>query len=230
MAVERLPTNIPGLDEMIDGGFEKNSTILLSGGCGTGKSTFGLQFIYEGIKLGETGLYVTIEEPLDSVLSTMTNYDWDLDKLEHRENIHIMRIKPEDLVRLVKNEFNQITNKIKEINAQRVVIDSISAIESTIEDEVAWRRTTLKLYLWLRDQKCVSLLIMEHPNDSPRLSKHGIVEFIVDGVISLSTIKEGFTKKNALEIVKMRRTAHSRDIVPFKFEKGIHIFPGSKIF
>lgn len=231
MAIERVPTRIPGLDDMIDGGFEQHSTVLISGGCGTGKSTFGLQYIYEGVKMGETGLYVTIEEPIESVLATMQSYGWDLDSLEHKDKIHIMRVKPEDLISLVKNEFNQITSKIKEIKAERVVIDSISAIESIIDDEIAWRRTALKLYLWLREQNCTSLLIMERAHDTSVFSKHGIVEFMVDGVISLYTIKEGFSKKNALEIVKMRRTKHSRDIVFFKFETGgIHIYPSSKIF
>ncbi|MFH1722711.1 MAG: ATPase domain-containing protein [Candidatus Altiarchaeota archaeon] len=231
MEIERVPTNITGLDQMIGGGFEKHGTVLLSGGCGTGKSTFGLQFIYEGVKLGETGLYVTIEEPIESVLATMSSYGWNLDDLKQKDKIHIMRVKPEDLISLVKNEFNQITTKIKEIKAQRVVIDSISAVESIVDDEIGWRRTALKLYLWLREQKCTSLLIMERPHDSKIFSKHGIVEFMVDAVISLYTITEGFTKKNALEIVKMRRTNHSRDIVLFKFEKGgIQIYPGSKIF
>ncbi len=230
MTIQRISTNIPGVDEMIGGGFEENSTNLVTGSCGTGKSTFGLQFIYEGAKIGEKGLYVTIDEPIDSVVTTMSVHNWHLEDLPKKDDIHIMRVKPGDLLGLVKNEFSQITKKIKEIHAKRVVIDSISSIGDVMADDVDWHGIVLKLYLWLRKQHCTSLLIMNRPESIGLLPRHDLAESMVDGVIELSTIQDGSSRKNTFEVTKMRHTNHSRNIVFFKFKNGIFVYPKSKVF
>ncbi len=63
--IERVPTGVQGLDDLIEGGFPKNSIVIISGEPGTGKTTFALQFIYEGVKKGEPGVFITFEEKVN---------------------------------------------------------------------------------------------------------------------------------------------------------------------
>ena len=75
--VMRLATGIPGFDELIEGRFPKGRTIILTGPAGSGKTTFGIQFLYIGITLfGENGLFITLEEEVSDIISDMGRYDW----------------------------------------------------------------------------------------------------------------------------------------------------------
>ncbi|WP_202593851.1 ATPase domain-containing protein [Desulfohalovibrio reitneri] len=83
--VEKLATGIPGFDHISDGGLPKNRTTLVSGSAGSAKTVFGSQFLVEGIKRGEGGVFVTFEEEADDIRSNLLSLGWDIDRLE-REN------------------------------------------------------------------------------------------------------------------------------------------------
>ena len=80
--VERVPTGISGLDDMIEGGFKKNNTIVLIGGCGSGKSTMAMQYLYNGALSDEPGVYITFEEEPVEIRENMLRHGWDLKGLE----------------------------------------------------------------------------------------------------------------------------------------------------
>ena len=85
MAIKRISTGISGLDPLIQGGFKRNSVNLVAGGAGTGKSIFAMQFIIEGLKKNEPGIYITFEEKKEKVYEDMLEFGWDLEKYEKSE-------------------------------------------------------------------------------------------------------------------------------------------------
>src|SRR5438046_10606348 len=82
--MDRVPTGIKGLDELLGGGFPEGRCILVVGSPGSGKTTFALQYLYHGAMLGETGLYVTLDEHPALVKKNLQSYDWDIDGMEKK--------------------------------------------------------------------------------------------------------------------------------------------------
>ena len=227
---ERVPTGIPGLDEMIEGGFKRGSTVLVVGGCGSGKSTFSMQYLQNGARNGENGVYVTFEEHPEDMRDDFARYGWNIDELEKEGKLKIIRIDPKDVLNVIKEDYGPIVDAVNDIKAKRVVIDSISTIELMIENPYERRDGVLKLCEWLEKHGCTSLIISETEQHPTNYSRHGLIEFIVKGVIILYNVQEGNSRQNAIEILKMRGTKHSKKIVPFTIEKGIKIFPMDQVF
>src|SRR5579864_491444 len=81
-SVERFATGIAGLDDILGGGLARNHLYLLEGDPGTGKTTIALQFLMEGTRLGQKGLYVTLSESKAELLEIADSHGWSLDGLE----------------------------------------------------------------------------------------------------------------------------------------------------
>src|SRR3990172_6368992 len=122
-AVERVDSGIAGLDKLIEGGFVKNSVNLLAGQTGTGKTLFGMQFILHGLRKGESGLYITLEQKEDDILQDVSRFGWDeeLIKAKNQGKFMILAEEPSDIKAL---QFSTL-NYIKKINATRFVLDSL---------------------------------------------------------------------------------------------------------
>ena len=129
---ERIPTGIKGLDKLTEEGFEKNSAVLVMGGGGSGKSIFATQFLMDGILNNkETGIYISFEERKYRFYKHMSRFGWDLNKLEEQGRFIFLKYSPERIARIVKERSKEIENAIKEVDAKRIVIDSLSAGENT---------------------------------------------------------------------------------------------------
>src|SRR3989338_3385592 len=143
--MEKTSSGIPGLDEVLGGGIPVGSTVLLSGTCGTGKSTLGLQFLMQ-----EPGIYVSFEEELDSIREYMANFGWDFKKLENSGMLRLLQYDPfrlEDILEVIQNN-------IREMKAKRVVFDSISALGVYMKDIAELRRMILQTGRIMRKNKC----------------------------------------------------------------------------
>ena len=229
MAV-RFQTGVKGLDEMIEGGFKINNCVLVVGGCGSGKSTFGMQYLVKGAQIGDNGVYVTFEEEPDQIRDNMLLHGWDLKKLEDAGKLKIIRVEPEDIFHIVKGEYGVIMDAIQSLNAKRVVIDSLTSIEMMIEGDFEKRQCIVKLINWLRRSKCTSIMIAENEQDPNRYDRQGVLESLVDGVIVLYNLRRGKTRIRALEVLKMRGTNHMMNLVPYVMDKGITLQPHQVIF
>ncbi|MBN2014247.1 MAG: AAA family ATPase [Candidatus Altiarchaeota archaeon] len=227
----RVATGIPGMDEMIQGGLEKNSSVLVAGTCGTGKTTFCMQYIYNGaIQFNEPGVYVSFEEKTEKLRKHMLNYGWDLKALEDQGKVRILRIAPKEVMHIIKEEYGEILNAINDIQAKRVVIDSVSSIEIMIDNEFDRKENAIKLCEWLSGHDCTSLIISESEQGTVQYTRHGIMEFVVDGIIVLYNIRKGNTRVNALEVLKMRGTKHDKSLVPFNIDRGLTVYPQEQVF
>jgi KaiC/GvpD/RAD55 family RecA-like ATPase len=220
--LERVKTGVQGFDIIINGGLVPNSLTLLTGTAGTGKTTISSQFIYEGAKqYGENGVYVTFEEPVESIKASCSNYGWDFDKLEREGKVIFVKYDPfhiEDIYELIE------TN-IKKINAKRVVIDSISALGLYVKETPEIRRMIFNISFLLRRLNCTSILISEILPNQSSLSRFGVEEFVTDSVVVLYYNQMGSQFSRALTVWKMRGSKHSSKLHPYKItDKGVVVY------
>lgn len=243
MEIDRVKTGIPGLDELIEGGFPKGHAILLSGAPGTGKTILGLQYIYEGARMGEKGLYMTFTEGTESVILQGKIFGWDIKKVMDGGKLKVMK---GDVGRL---DVKKMANEIRKEGYQRLVIDSLSAIishpialeevdvsyvfrdsldrlvPSPVNMSVATRLLVENIISEIKKVDCTSIIISELIEGVGGLSRDTISEFLVDGVITLQYVMIGIESSRHLMIRKMRTTAHSENIHPIEFKNGVRITP-----
>ena len=233
----RVPSGIHGLDELIGGGLLPGRSVLVAGSPGTGKSTFGLQFICEGAKRGEPGVALTLEEDPKTWRQDMLNFGYDIEALEAKDLIHVVDaslvkigLESDEKFSLAPQEFDmnhilsRIIKEVRQIGAKRVLVDSLPALDILYRSEpLAIRADVLKLNYLFKANGLTTMLISEMPEGTKSYSTHGVEEYIVDGVITLHYLSLGSQSGRTMVIRKMRGTAHSEDIHPMEFvaNKGI---------
>jgi len=226
--IKRIPSGIFGLDELIEGGFVKGSMVLVSGKTGTGKTTFGIEFLVEGLRKGEKCIFISMEEAPEEIKMTARYYGWNLEKFEKENLLEIMYIDPlkiSEIERLERNVFSYIIDEIKNReNIKRLVIDPISVLETYVEFRKEFRKELLRLKRMLSYLGCTSILISEIQEGSDSLSRLGIVEFVVDGIIKLDFVPIGSLAGRHLLVRKMRITKHDENLHPIEISKdGIRV-------
>ncbi|MBN1793047.1 Flp pilus assembly complex ATPase component TadA [Candidatus Woesearchaeota archaeon] len=240
----RIMTGVPGFDEMIDGGIPSGTSILVSGGPGSGKTTFCIQMLGAAAERGEKCLFMTFEENEEQLMEHMESYGLDPRKYIESGNLIIQRQDPFKVSRMVeallahaRGELLIDIDKIIDIiprgfKPDRVVIDSLSAIAAAFsESSTAYRVYVTQLIKLLERTGATSFLIGEM--QGVEKSGHGFVEeFLADGVIIFYNLQKGNIKQSALEILKMRAVNHEKKIVPFEFVpgKGIIVYPLERTF
>ncbi len=217
--VVRVPTGISNFDCLIEGGFEKNSTNLLVGSSGSGKSIFAVQFLMEGIKKGEKCLFITFEEKKDEFYDNMIRFGWNLEKLEKQGSFVFLEYTPEKVKTMLEEGGGMIESIILKKKISRVVIDSITSFELLFEEEIEKREAALSLFSMLRKWDCTSLLTYQGDPSRERKPTSRTLEFESDSIILLYFIRGKKQRERYIEILKMRGTSHSRSIYPMSIGK-----------
>jgi len=231
--VQRVKTGIEGFDELVKGGIPESSSFLLSGGAGTGKTIFAMQYIYNGAKeYSEPGIYVTLETNLKNITWNMESFNWDIRKLQEQNLMKTYRLNlgytkdQDELEKKLDNELAVISQLVEEIGAKRLAIDSIAAFGIWIEKEGLLRSLLYHFTDRLKDLGCTTLLTTETSGRRDDFSKFGVEDFIVDGVIPMYFVPPN----RSLFIKKMRGTDHSKNIHPFEItEKGITVKANDRV-
>ena len=223
--VERAKSGVPGLDGLVEGGFLRGNVILLAGGTGSGKTIFSAQFIYKGAtQYGERGVYATFEEDAKTLRRNMLKFGFDLEKLEREGAIRVIDLEALRGAGLSTNlEF--ILSELKEMNAERLVIDSLTAFLTACQEKFEYRTLMHLFYKIVKTRGCTTILTCSVPTGTEALGL-GVEEFVADSVMMLETVTEGMELKTRFFIRKMRGTNHSRkyhDVVITK--KGLKIVP-----
>jgi KaiC/GvpD/RAD55 family RecA-like ATPase len=243
----RVPTGIPGFDELVEGGFPMNSSILICGGPGTGKSIFCMQYLINGVqKYNEKVLYVTFEQRAEALKSQGIQFGWDLEALEKTGKLKIMSIS---IDKLSKETIKEIQNLVKKEGIKRLVIDSLSTLvinapiyttpsEMAVEDVVGSNIVfsppvigdyVVKKFVYsfieqLRNLECTTLLISEASQDGEYISRDTLSEFVCDGVVLITFESMGGAYSRSLTVRKMRQTKNDEDVHPVEIgEKGMVI-------
>ncbi len=241
--MDRIPTGINGFDELIEGGLPEGRTMLLAGGCGTGKTIFCTQFLYNGAKkYDDPGIYVTLDERPELLRQDMTRFGWDIRKLEENNKMHIIDGSLAKLGMPSEEEFSmpasgfdidklllEIMRVSKRTGAKRLVIDSIPALGFNFSDENEIRNAIRKLSFLLMRIGVTTIMTTEMGEQENKFGKFGIEEYVVDGVVVLHYSGIGTRNNRTLHIRKMRATKHSEELHPLTIgDKGINIHKVSR--
>ena len=234
--VPRCRTGIEGLDKILNGGIPVGNNVLLTGACGTGKTTLGAEFLSFGAQNGEPGLLLAVTEHSQKVLENMRSYEFFDQKLVDDRKLQFLDTQPMfEKLALDKVEYahsdvplliNAILETVKQAGAKRLVIDSITGILLHLRTRELMRDFISKLCRRLSEAGCTTLLVSEIAPDEKRYSSFGVEEAVADGIIVLGNVEQRGYLLRTLHVVKMRGTPHSRsryviDLTPY----GIIIVP-----
>jgi len=218
--LEKVATGIEGLDKILNGGVPKGNTVLITGACGTGKTTMSVEYLMNGAKSGEKGVFISVTESREKLLENLTTYEFfdqnlvdkksllfiEFDDLLEQADLKSKEITNQDIPKLIK----QIVDIVTENGAARLVIDSLTGILFHLKDKDSIRSFVFDLSKTLGASKITSLLISEISPDSSSYSTHGVEDAIADGIIMLGNIAQRGYLRRTLHVVKMRGTVHSR--------------------
>ncbi|MGC9122054.1 MAG: KaiC domain-containing protein [Thermogladius sp.] len=234
--VERVKTGIPGFDEILNGGIPKRNVVLLSGGPGTGKTIMASQFLWNGLQMGEPGVYVALEEHPVQVRVNMKQFGWDVKQYEQQGVFAVVDAFTGGIGEAAKREkyvvkdptdvgelVDVVKTAIKDVNAMRVVIDSVSTLYLT-KPSVA-RSVIMSLKKVLSGTGTTSILVSQVSVTERGFGGPG-VEHAADGIVRLDLDEVDGELIRSVIVWKMRGTSHSLKRHPFEItDKGIVIYP-----
>jgi len=228
----RVPTGIDGLDRLMGGGVPQGRTVALIGPPGTGKTTFCLQFIATGLLHDQRCIYISMEEDEDALLGTAASYGWDLKTARDKGALQLIKLDPADIQSSLTKLESELPGILSSYGASRVVVDPFTMLEMLLDDVLERRRRTIQFCSLAQNDGATVLLTSEVSPDNPFASRFGMLEYVADGVILLHRVMSEDQSKTqlAIEVVKMRRTNHSKEVKPYMIgDKGIQVFSDLKI-
>lgn len=229
--ISKVSTGISTLDEILKGGIPRGRLVILAGSCGTGKTILSQQFLFDGALKGEVGIYLSIAEPKDKILEDLMEFSFydqhllDTGKIaiidiSHDASLHGIGLSSADTM-------SGLINKIvKENNAKRVVIDSLTALVANLGNEERIRSFIYDLGRQLHSLDCTTFMISETQPQVLRYSVYGFEEFIADGVMMITDFERKGELLRAFQVIKMRGVKHSRNKYAMEIlDDGIHLIP-----
>ncbi len=234
---ELCKVGIEELDTQLGGGIPVGNTVLMVGSSGSGKTTTCMQFLINGARQGERGVFFTITEPLFKLTKNMAGFEFydkkliesgmvnliDLRIISERLGLDTEKYSVEDASALL----DILRDIADELNVKRLVIDSITALCYRLQTREMIRDFIFKLGSSLAAMSCTTFLTSEVPPQVFQYSQYGIEEFIADGIIFLGDVDRQGDLIRTLQIVKMRGTAHSRtkSAMSISSKNGIELAP-----
>ncbi|MAG91130.1 hypothetical protein CMO83_00470 [Candidatus Woesearchaeota archaeon] len=228
MTLEFIKTGVPGLDQVLKGGLRKNSSILVTGAPGTGKTILALQFIYYGARdYNENGIYITTEENLDDIREFAKNLGMDITSLEKKNKIFFVQ-KPIATLKGGLSSIKGLVNAIKKNNVKRVALDSLIFFEYLYPkldgDKMEFRRQVLMFMQKMKKAGVTFLTVSERSVTDFDKLVYDMIDFVFEGIIVLSRIRKGSYFERVFTVAKIRGQDHSLDVYPITIGKdGLRI-------
>jgi circadian clock protein KaiC len=227
----RLSTGVPGLDDVLGGGLPSNHLYLIEGDPGTGKTTVALHFLMQGSRVGEKGLYVTLSESKGELQGVAQSHGWSLEGI----TIHEMAPQQEEIrseaqytvfhpaeVELADTVFSVLT-VVEEVQATRVVFDSLSELRMLARDPLRYRRQILALKKFFSGRSCTVLLLDDRTADQNDLQLQSIAHGVI---MMLNDDRDYGTKRRRLEVRKLRGAKFREGYHDYTIETGgVTVFP-----
>ena len=229
-AITKASSGIGGLDDILSGGFPRERLYVVQGSPGAGKTTIGLQFLLNGLAVGETGLYITLSEAANELTASARSHGWSLD------GIHMQEVLPSEdggsdaantLFHPAEVELSETTGSVLEaigrVNPQRLVIDSLSEIRLLSQSPLRYRRQILALKQFLAGRRCTTLFLDEISEQETDVH----LQTIAHGVLLLEQLAPIFgAERRRLRVLKLRGVKFRGGFHDFKIETGgVAVFP-----
>ena len=227
----KVPTGIPGFDDVAGGGLPEGRPTLVCGGPGCGKTLFGMEFLVRGAaEFDEPGVFVSFEESEEDLIKNVKSLGFDLRGLIDRkqvfvEYIYVERSEIEETGDFTLDGlFVRLADSTQRVGAKRIVLDTVETIFTSGADELILRAELRRLFRWLKDQGLTAVVTGEKGRES--LTRHGLEEYLSDCVIFLDHRVTEQLSTRRLRIVKYRGSSHETDEYPFIIdESGFSVLP-----
>ena len=236
--IEKLETGIPGFDFLSEGGLPKGRGTLIAGTAGSAKTVLACQFLAEGVKRGESGVFVTFEEPPKAIRKNMAGFGWNIPQWEEERKWAFVDASPQPGKKdLVSGAYDlgallaRIEFAIRKYNAQRISLDSLGAIFSHLDDSAQVRSDLFMIASALRELEVTAVMTAERMQEYGEISRFGVEEFVADNVVILRNVLADEKRRRTIEILKYRGTDHQKGEFPLTIipKQGIVIIPLSAI-
>ncbi len=222
---EILSTGIPGLDSILGGGLTRHRIYLVEGEPGTGKTTTGIQFLLEGVRLGEPVLYITLAENRDELLAVGESHGWDLngitvhevlpneDMLVADQQYTMFHPSEVEMADMLKN----ILTSVEQVKPKRVVLDSLSELQLLAESPLRYRRQVLALKQFFSKRNCTVMMLDDRTSSMGDLQ----VRSIAHGVIQLDhSVKDYGAERRRIRVVKFRGRSFAGGLHDYTLARG----------
>lgn len=225
MPMQRVPTGIPGFDDLVYGGFLEGDAVLIAGAPGTGKSTLGMQFLYEGImRYDEPGFFITFEEFPQQIYRDAFNFGWDFRGLEEEDKLKVLFTSPDLMYQDIKRHEGIFPEMIREINAKRVVVDSLTHFQRLASNPGELREIIYSLINALKREGLTPVLLRELVEGEAA----GTVaeEYTADAVVHLTMDRINGQRMRYVEVLKSRGSRHVQAKSLFYInDRGLEVVP-----
>jgi circadian clock protein KaiC len=230
-SLPKLETGIAGFDDVSMGGVPHRRATVVAGQAGSAKTIFAGQFLAEGVRRGQPGVFVTLEESADDLRANLATLGFDIAAWEASDDWRFVDASPlverDEQGRIVVSPYRvdtlaaQIGHAVDATGAERLAIDSLNAVLRLHDDPRSARSLVRQLIGALRSMGVTVVLTVETPDDpGGALSSYGVEEFVADNVVLLHNRQEGSVRRRTLEILKMRGARHHKGEVSFTVVPG----------
>jgi circadian clock protein KaiC len=224
-ALAKVPTGIPGLDAMLQGGVPRGRITLVQGASGAGKTVLALQSLVSGARdHDEPGIFVAFEEQSSMVLENAASFDWKLHKLAGKQ-VFFMNAQPPIAV-LQSGSFDlggmlaALDTVVKKMGARRIVFDAIDVVLAMLNDPVAERRELYRLRDWIHARAITAFLTSKLSDTGPTSERTEFIQFMVDCGLTLEHRVDKSVSQRNVRIVKYRGTAFQENESPYVIGSG----------
>src|SRR5687767_2171566 len=227
---DKASTGVSGLDHLLRGGLPAHRIHLVEGHPGSGKTTLGLQFLLEGVKRGESCMYISLSETAEELRSNAASHGWDLSGIHIQELQPAENLKPEEQYTLFhpsEIELGDLSRSVfaavESFKPARAVLDSVSDMRLLARDSLRYRRQILALKQFFVGRGCTLLLL----NEIGVSDTDAHIQSLAHGVLRLEQSVHDFgIARRRLEIAKLRGVAYVGGFHDFKIETGgFRVFP-----
>ena len=221
----RSRSGIPGLDDILNGGFTRHRLYLVDGDPGAGKTTLALQYLLEGVRAGERSLYVTLSETKEELTAVAASHGWSLEGLEITELVasekdlaadsQLTMYHPSEVE--LSETTKAVLDAVERINPERIVFDSLSEMRLLAQSSLRYRRQILALKQFFIGRRCTVLLL----DDRTAEGKDSQLQSIAHGVIALEQLAPEYgAERRRLRIMKFRGTQYRGGYHDFSIQPG----------
>lgn len=223
-AAGRVMTGISKFDALLGDGIPRGSSLLIAGVAGTGKTILLLEFVYRGALAGEKGIVFTFEETEERLRASACGLGWELDREIERGMVEIIFIPQPEI--MVEKHLLMMAERVAAFGARRVAVDSVSVFLHKVKDPQISREKTFQLASIVQNAQAVGFFATDIPYGSSQISRFGVEETVVDGVVLLSATERGLERQRFVEVYKLRNTAHLKGRHNLAIGSGgLKIFP-----